>query len=221
MKKHSIILLALMLALVLSFAGCSKGSTPSLGIQEKDVNELSEIVEVGQVVAFGQYEMDNNTDNGKEALEWRILEKTDTTALLVCENAIEAMAYDAEGNIAWQDSDVRAWLNGEFVKTAFTDAEMAKVMDTTIDGAADKFFIFSDAEISDKLAGNFAVSATKFAAANGAWNDDTLNCRWWVRPAATEEEPAATAYASVDGIVAVEADYDMVGVRPAFWAKLK
>ena len=81
--------------------------------------------------------------------------------------------------------------------------------------------IFSDAEISDKLAGNFAVSATKFAAANGAWNDDTLNCRWWVRPAATEEEPAATAYASIDGIVAVEASYDMVGVRPAFSAKLK
>jgi len=228
MKKTSIVIMALMLALVLTFAGCSGESKSALGVPEKVVSELSEIVALDEVVGFGQYEQDNNTDNGKEAIEWRIVAKDDTKALLVCETAIEAMAYDAEGEKAWESSSVREWLNGELIKTAFNAGEVAKMLDTAVANEAfgdanttDKIFLLDAAQITEYLAGNLSVRASDYAAANGAWNDNSLSCRWWVRYPAADSGIATAAYVEPAGVAGVDAAYDMVGVRPAVWVAIK
>lgn len=41
-----------------------------------DVPPLSTKVKIGDTVTFGNYEQDNNLDNGQESIEWEVLDNT-------------------------------------------------------------------------------------------------------------------------------------------------
>ncbi len=77
---------------------------------------------VGDIITFGHYEQDNSTTNGAEWIEWIVLDydAERNCALLISRYGLDAKAYDAMALAAWPDSDIRTWLNHDFINNAFT-----------------------------------------------------------------------------------------------------
>ncbi len=50
--------------------------------------------EVGDYITFGLYEQDNDLSNGKENIEWLILELKDEKALVISKYALDSKPYN-------------------------------------------------------------------------------------------------------------------------------
>ncbi len=75
----------------------------------------------GCLVEFGAYEQDNNLKNGKEPIEWMVLDVKNGEALLLSKYALDVRSYHDETRPAsWGASHLRKWLNGVFYEEAFT-----------------------------------------------------------------------------------------------------
>ncbi len=106
-------------------------------------------ISVGDIVTFGHYEQDNDTDNGKEPIEWRVLDiNEEGQLLLLSDKALDVRPYNTEMiYITWEDSTIRSWLNGygasynrvgkdytaeNFIDAAFTAEEKAKILTSNV-----------------------------------------------------------------------------------------
>ena len=79
-----------------------------------------ENLKVGDTYQFGTYEQDNDLSNGKETIEWRILDKKGTQILVTSEYVLDCQPYDWGGlDITWEDSSLREWLNLHFIAHRF------------------------------------------------------------------------------------------------------
>ena len=97
---------------------------PWLGIMNASVNSTVEL---------GSYEQDNDKDNGAEPIEWMVMDYRDGKYLLVSRYNLDSKAFDAEKDaegLTWENSDIREWLNGEFMDAAFTDAMKRQIAET-------------------------------------------------------------------------------------------
>ena len=98
------------------------------GAMKTPATSLSK-VKVGDQVYFGKYEQDDNTENGKERILWRVMDKKDGKLLLMSELLLDT-CFDYPG--VWKDCKEREFLNGEFLDTAFTETEREKINLTTV-----------------------------------------------------------------------------------------
>jgi hypothetical protein len=95
--------------------------------------KLSKDTKVGDVVAMGCYEQDNNFDNGMEPIEWRVLDKKDDRCLLISKNIIAAENYETEKvDTTWETCALRKWLNEDFYNTAFNKTEKNNILKTKV-----------------------------------------------------------------------------------------
>ena len=155
---------------------------------------ISGICTTETVVTFGNYYQSNATT--KEPIQWRVLEidSVNRKKLLLSEYVLDAKPYHASNsNITWKDSTLRTWLNNDFLNTAFSETEHAKIQTTHLYGTAggnatdDKVFLLGLSDVygedSHYSAGNWYFNnnndrkamATWYAVNNGvyAYNDDT------------------------------------------------
>ena len=86
---------------------------------------------VGDVVMFGDYEQDNNNNNGVEAIEWIVVEKSDTEVKLLSKSVLAVMGF-ALNDVRWEMSEVRAFLNKDFYAGAFNAQEQEVLAVTTV-----------------------------------------------------------------------------------------
>lgn len=84
--------------------------------------------EAGDFVAFGSYEQDNNPDNGPEPITWKVLAREPDSLLLLSWYGLEYQPYSTEESGAWDVSGIRAWLNGTFLNTAFSEKEKKRLI---------------------------------------------------------------------------------------------
>lgn len=71
-----------------------------------------------KVITFGTY-------NGKP-IKWEVVSRyNDNSMILVTKDSLGDMQFDDENNL-WEDSDLREWLNTEFI-SEFTDEELSKI----------------------------------------------------------------------------------------------
>ena len=198
------------------------------------------IAQVGDVIYFGTYEQDNNFSNGKEEIEWRVLEKDENGRMLVVSKyALDCRNYHSSvKQITWEDSDIRSWLNNDFYSNAFSSSEKSAVKTVTnentgnsdfnVNGGnktSDKIFILSIDEAKRYLPNNIdrMCQATKYAESKGTELDSlTHNCRWWLR------SPGSTLYSAasvkIDGFIlnmGTPVSVDKAFVRPAMWIEIK
>ncbi len=118
--------------------------------------------EVGNSVVFGSYEQDNDSSNGKEEIEWIVLDKkSDGSLFLLSTYGLDQYSYNRSYvDMTWEKSHMRGWLNSTFYTTAFSSAEQAKILTTTVvnednpytgtDGGnntSDKVFLLSYSEV--------------------------------------------------------------------------
>jgi hypothetical protein len=90
---------------------------------------MPEKLETGMHVYFGVYEQDGDEANGPEDIEWIVLDIQGDKALLLSRYALDRVIYNnnAANGIYWQNSNLRSWLNGEFVEKAFAYYEQKRI----------------------------------------------------------------------------------------------
>ncbi|MCQ2603381.1 MAG: DUF6273 domain-containing protein, partial [Clostridia bacterium] len=94
-------------------------------------------VSVGSTIKFGAYEQDNNTNNGKEEIEWQVLAKEGTKILVISKYALDCKLYNtSKTSVTWETCSLRKWLNNTFYKTAFDANDSVFISKSTV--SADK-----------------------------------------------------------------------------------
>lgn len=164
-----------------------------------------------------------------EPIRWRILEEKDGEALIFCDVILNNMKYQSnyteDGDLYtttangaaeevyannYRYSDVRVWLNGEFIDVAFNGSESSIILTTTVDNSVestgyfsniyvcentqDKAFILSYSEVINSDYGFAAeeikdearlIKSSDYAIANGMLINtitEQYGCGyWWLR----------------------------------------
>ena len=206
------------------------------------VNETREIFSVfssepkiGELVSFGQYEQDNNVNNGKEPIVWKILSIEENRALLLSAYGLDAKMYnDSDADVTWETSALRSWMNGEFFDSAFTQSEQEQIIQVenlnyvnllykTPGGerTMDKVFLLSINEARNyfESAENRQCEGTVFAKHSHLWIDENNGYSWWWLRSPGEEKNFGAIVDSDGNIInsGTQVDNDEGLVRPALW----
>ena len=190
------------------------------------VDTITDQTSIGDYVLFGSYEQDNNYKNGKEPIEWLVLDEEDSRYLLITSEVIDEACYNNVWEpTAWKDSSLRKWLNSSFLEEAFSEEQLSRLVNkkhANADGDAtsDRVFIMDREELEDYFDSNNArtAGATPYAEAQGVYEYSNNNCWWWVREAGAD--PHYAKYVNCEGAIL---EYGMLvfnnafGVRPAIW----
>ncbi len=93
------------------------------------------ILNKAPIIVFGSYEQDNDPSNGKEPIEWLVLdEKEDGSMLVISRYGLDAIPYNRQGeNTTWKDSYLRNWMNNSFYEVAFNTQEKERIIETEIE----------------------------------------------------------------------------------------
>ena len=102
------------------------------GSTEKKSDDSEEKQPEGEYVTFGVYEQDNNPDNGKEDIEWLVLEKENGEMLLISKYILDANQVEKFYDV-WEERPLRSWLNNEFYNEAFSEDEMSKIVKARVE----------------------------------------------------------------------------------------
>lgn len=201
---------------------------------EEKWNKIKNI-KIGDTYTFGTYEQDNNTSNGKEAINWIVLEKDKMSLLLISDKALDCQQYNTSlTDTTWESCSLRKWLNGTFLNAAFSAEEQAQIQNTNVsadknpeystnpgNATNDKVFLLSVTE-AVKYDSAIYCKPTDYAIANGADVDGfNGNCLWWLRSPGAYQNNAAyvyfygDVYEYGDGV-----NGDHIAVRPALWIDL-
>ena len=90
-------------------------------------------IAVGDTVTFGNYAQDNDQSNGKEPIEWIVLDVQDGKALLLSKYGLSAAGYhNTWDDCTWETCSLRTWLNDRFLNWAFSLEEQAPILTTTL-----------------------------------------------------------------------------------------
>ncbi len=197
------------------------------------VKDQVELLEVGNTVIFGKYDQDP-TQEGKELMEWVILQKDANKALLISKEAIDASPYGVTGS-KWSKSALRNWLNGSFVESTFANEKgfLKYEFTTTIykdaegndvpDASNDRVFILGENEVSKYFSSDLerCTRATEYLKAKGIYvNPDNGAVHYWLRNAALDGK-----IKYVNGGGAINQDgalpTEINAIRPAVWIGLE
>lgn len=230
MKKRMISIL-LMLALCLGLCACK---TDENEMEQDNVLDLA----VGGTYVFGAYEQDNQSFTGKEDIEWIVLDVKDGSALLISKYALDCRAYHSfHAGPAWEDCELRSWLNNEFVNDAFTREQQMRILTTTVtadknpsyetdpgNDTEDKVFLLSIDEVNKymPLSGDRMCKATEYAIANGAYTRDGGNYMWWLRTPGHNR--GCAAFVDYNCEIAEKGGgvhFVSFSIRPALWIDLE
>ncbi|MBQ6234934.1 MAG: hypothetical protein IJK54_03380 [Clostridia bacterium] len=194
--------------------------------------------EVGDYVTFGAYEQDNDASNGKESIEWLVLEKDGDSVLVISRYALDCLPYhDPRADMTWENCSLRAWLNETFLDDAFSINEQDRIRSTRVkadrnpmyttipagNDTEDKVFLLSIPEAGQYMDGDSVRQCEPTAYANSQSefeNICTANgyCLWWLRTPGIRKMNVAfvdsTGHVSCHGY---GVDHANTAVRPAMW----
>ncbi len=118
---------------LIAMNGYKDSAEKAASIYENYKAEKLKSINVGDYIYFGMYEQDNKTDNGKENIEWVVLDVSEGKALVTSKYLLEAKAYDKENVYeTWENSDIRQWLNNEFMDIAFSTSDKEMIDTVTL-----------------------------------------------------------------------------------------
>ena len=194
---------------------------------------------VGNIVTYGHYEQDNNAGNGKEPIEWLVLDVHGDKVFLVSRYNLDVQPYnESYDSVTWEKCTLRTWLNNDFLNSAFTATEQRAILTTNVDNSSsqgysgwntsggnntrDKVFLLSYAEAwkyftsdSARKCNNTAYVASRNSYMNKAGESDY----WWLRSPGSSSSSAA--YVNSNGARNYHnVYYTTIAVRPAFWLDL-
>ncbi len=91
-------------------------------------------IEKGDVIEFGAYEQDCVATNGKEPIEWIVLEKNKKQIIAISKYALDFVPYNKERiDVTWETCTLRKWLNESFFQNAFNNTEKQMIKTTKLE----------------------------------------------------------------------------------------
>ncbi|MGI6173507.1 MAG: DUF6273 domain-containing protein [Christensenellales bacterium] len=197
------------------------------------------------VIAFGRWQIDldfENTEDGKDPIEWLVLENDGKKALLLSRYILMDTNFHyvygrAEGK-DWSKCTLRSYLNGDFYENAFVKDEQKAIRKTTLKNPAgpetktkgkeskDRLFLLSYGELEAYFPSKESRAAlcTAFAdslmlkSADGSIRPDS----WWLRTPGMNIAKALVV--ATDGGVDLDTGdttYNPRGIRPAMWVDVE
>lgn len=191
------------------------------------------VVGIGQTIAFGKYEQDNNTTNGAEDLVWYVLYKEQDKVLLLSKYLVEKMAFDETLKLpntetkpfTYENSTIRKFVNETFYNAAFSEAEKKAIIPLTIAEndaqgveiakSENKVFIPTYEMIEKYVTKSTMKTAetTKHVNPNATYS--TRKMTWWT--SSINQTGTESVVISNSGVVSKAALSGVLGVRPAIW----
>ena len=108
-----------------------------------------------------------------EPISWTIIDENNGNALILCNTIIDILSYASSSN-NYADSTIRAWLNYDFINTAFVELQQELILTTEVDNGKestgygdpkftcvntfDKVFLLSRADVKNSDYGFKATS---------------------------------------------------------------
>ena len=201
------------------------------------------VAEKEDIVSFGHFEQDNDPSNGPEPIRWIVLDKMDGQLLLMSASCLKGMAYNTATftPVTWETSSLRAWLNGDFLSSAFTEEEKALIPTVLNENpnhsivetpggrdTQDRIFVLCERDTViylndlDDYEAIGKAQATEYASAHGLQTDDEGYAAWWLRTPGMYEYIAQ--FVEHDGVpnkngASTDIDYRF-GVRPVLWLNI-
>ena len=182
--------------------------------------------QIGDIIRFGPY-------------DWRVLDVQGGMKLVITDKIIDRRGYHSTADVVtWETSDMRQWLNGEFLDR-FSQQEQAHIATTTVvnrnnqwfgtiggNDTQDRVFLLSIEEVvlyfgdSRRLAnrprdGWFIVD--EFSDARAALYLDGWGTAWLLRSPGLSSHRATSVRANGDVGMNGSAVSLLYGVRPAMW----
>ncbi len=129
-------------------------------ISARSESSAGSAVLVGDIIQFGLYEQDESSE-GPEPIDWRVLEISNGSALVLSEYALLRGTVDETcGPYTWKESSLRAWLNSTFYNDVFSGPEKSRIPLTHLDNwDASMAGSKSDFETDDRI---FLLSPDEF-----------------------------------------------------------
>ena len=140
-------------------------------LEEKTIYFISDIsmknVSKGDLIYLGNYEQDNNLENGKEPIVWEVLYLDGNQLLLQSRDILDFKEVDTIDDFnsyqfTWETCTLRSWLNNEFFNEAFDSSEQTLIIDSYVENldnkymsgqggndTMDKVYLLSNEEIMD------------------------------------------------------------------------
>ncbi len=189
-----------------------------------------------QLAAPGSNTFTFGRNGDGQPIEWLILERKGSMALVVSKYALDCRPYDSgHAGVTWERCALRGWLNSEFLISAFSDKERALIAMTTVSAdrnpgyatppgrpTSDRIFLLSILEADRYFPGPVErkCAPTAYAVQRGCF-DSGGSCWWWLRTPGEDTRSAAV----IDGEGSLFGPGNSVlstgnAVRPAMWVSL-
>lgn len=194
---------------------------------------------IGDTVSFGSYEQDDDTWNGKEDIEWLVLDKEEDRVFLISSKALACRMYDDKYiDTTWEECTLRKWMNGTFLNDAFNEYEQTFILDTYVpadknpeyntnpgNATTDKVFLLSIKEANMYLHDGKTLTCfpTEYARKGDYVNEKNgySTCCMWLRTPGSKQNWAA--YFLSTGEIKSGGQYNHTTdyVRPAIWVSIE
>jgi len=197
----------------------------------------------GDIVSLGRIEQDNVPGNGLEPIAWRILSVEGDRALVISEKTIINHPYhNKEENVTWETSNLRSFLNMQFLQTSFTQEERQLILPAFLINNNNSFDIPGGNNTIDYVfclsidEANFYFNNSKDRLAKNTTYMRTLSPDehggWWLRSPGRHPDRGATVsgfatdqyefYIDAGDVVetGTYGTNHRVNVRPAMWISL-
>lgn len=184
-------------------------------------------------MTIGHYEQDGDVESGPEPIEWLIVDENDDAYLCIAKYAIDNVPYHNSAEaIDWEDSDLRRWLNGEFMEAAFSEDERARILPVDLSnyanpdhgtssgpGTTDSVFLLDVQETNRYFptAEERVALPTELVKGKGiiSVHDNVL---WRLRTSGRDEEHAVIVLTTGEyDYCGLNVNYDLAAIRPAMW----
>lgn len=185
--------------------------------------------QVGQTVTMGVYPMESSGYGGD--IQWQVLDVSGDQALIISRYCLDAAKFhNTKEAVTWETSDLRCWLNNDFLYMAFSSAELNNIRSTSLStpdstyggktggrDTTDKVFCLSIDEAERYFASDSSRKAARTAYAKGQTSYDW----WWLRSPGGSND-AAKAIVNDKGKIMTGGNWvtNNDAVRPAMWVKM-
>ena len=232
--------------------------------EEEDTNHESPVgsgavvsdspyAQVGSIVTYGTYPQ--TAESTGTPIEWLVLDYDANTnrALLISRYGLDCMRFDRDHEYSegiesgkWDTCTLRAWLNGEFLNTAFEPALRGAIAETRLTPeenrgyitltpeaeTVDRIFLLSISEAKKYFASDAdrVCVPTTYALSRGVSAYDAkgtpegVSCWWWLRTRGDGYNGGMRVATVIDDGSIVDFGYayfeESFAVRPAFWLDL-
>ena len=190
-----------------------------------------ENAEIGSFVLFGNWEQDADPQNGKEEIEWIVLDRSEGSLLLISKYVIDYASYAGVRTVStWENCALRSWLNEEFFEEAFSADEQNRVITSEVSAepnprfgteagsnTEDKVFLLSIEEVEHYINENLLTGceATAYTRQSGGFSEALYgDLMWWLRSPGLNENFVAYVKDDTEIHMTGYPETSYLGVRP-------